>query len=163
MYVDFSKLNKNVKRELYSSTTPSDAVADISNQHCTFLTVFDALKGYHQCPLDEESQLLTCFMTPFGQFKFLRAPFGILSISEHYNRRLDKAFRGLHNYRRIVDDVVIYDDKETSHVTRVRQFLQRCADKGVFLNKDKFNFCETEVTFAGFKLSREGYKVDDLC
>ena len=159
--VDFSKLNKLVKRELYSSNTPSDAVADISNQHCAFFTVFDALKGYHQCPLDEESQLLTCFMTPFWRFKFLRAPFGISSISEHYNRRLDEAFRGLHNYRRVVDDVVIYDDNETSHVTHVRQFLQRCADKGVSLHKDKFKFCETEVTFAGFKLSREGYKVDD--
>ena len=161
MCVDFSKLNKYVKRELYSSSTPTDAVADISNQHCAFFTVFDALKGYHQCPLDEESQLLTCFKTPFGRFKFLRAPFGISSISEHYNRRLDEAFRGLHNYRRIVNDVVIYDDNETSHETHVRQFLQRCADKGVSLHKDKFKFCETEVTFAGFKLSREGYKVDD--
>ena len=27
-------------------------------------TTFDALKGYHQCPLDEESQLLTTFITP---------------------------------------------------------------------------------------------------
>ena len=111
--VDFSKLNKYVKRKLYSS---SDAVADISNQHCAFFTVFDALKGYHQCPLDEESQLLTCFMTPFG----------ISSISEHYNRRLDEAFQSLHNYRRIVDDVVIYDNNETSHVTHVRQFLEMC-------------------------------------
>ena len=57
--------------------------------------------------------------------------------------------------------MVIYDDNETSHVTHVRQFLQRCADKGVSLHRDKFKFCETEVTFAGFKLSREGYKVDD--
>ena len=68
--VDFSKLNKYVKRELYSSSSSSDAVADISNQHCAFFTVFDALKGYHQCPLDEESQLLTCFLTRFGRFNF---------------------------------------------------------------------------------------------
>ena len=68
--VDFSKLNKYVKRELYSSSTPSDAVGDISNQHCAVFIVFNALKGYHQCPLDGESQLLTCFMTPFGRFKF---------------------------------------------------------------------------------------------
>ena len=100
--VDYSKLNKFVKRELYSSCTPSDAMADISSQNSAFFTVFDALKGYHQCPLDQESQLLTCFMTPFGRFKFLRAPFGICSISEHYNRRLDEAFQGLKNYRRIV-------------------------------------------------------------
>ena len=159
--VDYSKLNKFVKRELYSSCTPSDAVADISSQNSAFFTVFDALKGYHQCPLDQESQLLTCFMTPFGRFKFLRAPFGICSISEHYNRRLDEAFQGLKNYRRIVDDVVIFDNKETDHLAHVRQFLKRCSDKGISLHKEKFKFCEREITFAGFQLSREGYKVDD--
>ena len=83
--VDFSKLNKYVQRELYSVCTPSDAIADISNKHSKYFTVFDALKGYHQCPLDATSQLLTTFMTPFGRFKFLRASFGICSISEHYN------------------------------------------------------------------------------
>ena len=90
--VDFSKLNKYVQRELYSVCTPSDAVADISSKHLKYFTVFDALKDYHQCPLDATSQLLTTFMTPFGRFKFLRAPFGICFISEHYNKRMDEAF-----------------------------------------------------------------------
>ena len=101
--IDFSKLNKFVKREFYSSGTPMDAIADISDEHSKFFTVFDALKGYYQCPLDEQSQLLTTFMTPFGRYKFLRAPFGICSISEHYNRRMDEAFTGLCNYRRVVE------------------------------------------------------------
>ena len=120
-----------MQREFYSMCTPSDAAADISSKNANCFTVFDALKGYHQCPLDEQSQLLTTFMTPFGRFKFLRAPFGICSISEHYNRRMDEAFQGLDNYRRIVDDVIIFDENEKNHVARIRQFLQRCADKGI--------------------------------
>ena len=107
--VDFSKLNKYVQRELYSVRTPSDAIADISSKHSKYFTVFDALKGYHQCPLHATSQLLTTFMTPFGRFKFLWAPFGICSILEHYNRRMNEAFQGLTNYCRIVDDVIIFD------------------------------------------------------
>ena len=159
--VDFSKLNKYVQRELYSVCTPSDAIADISNKHSKYFTVFDALKGYHQCPLDATSQLLTTFMTPFGRFKFLRAPFGICSISEHYNRRMDEAFQGLTNYRRIVDDVIIFDEDKRTHATHVRQFLQRCADKEISLHKEKFKFCETAVTFAGYQISQEGYKIAD--
>ena len=91
--IDFSKLNKFVKREFYSSGTPMDAIADISGEHSKTFTVFDALKGYHQinqCLLDKQSQLLTTFMTSFGRYKFLRAPFDICSISEHYNRRMDE-------------------------------------------------------------------------
>ena len=85
IYVDFSKLNKFVKCEFYSMCTPSDVVVDISEQPSKYFTVFGALKGYHQCSLDEQSQLLTTFMTPFDHYIFLRAPFGICSILEHYN------------------------------------------------------------------------------
>ena len=142
--VDFSKLNKYVQRELYSVCTPSDAIADISSKHLKYFTNFDALKGYHQCPLDATSQLLTTFINPFGRFKFVRAPFGICSISEHYNRRMDEAFQGLTNYQKIVDDVIIFDEDKRTHATHVRQFLQRCADKGISLHKKNLSFVKLQ-------------------
>ena len=74
MCVDLSKLNKFVRRERYISVTPAEAVADIAQAKAKHFTVLDALKGYHQCPLDEDSQKLTTFITPFGRFKYLRAP-----------------------------------------------------------------------------------------
>ena len=85
--VDLSHLNKYVCREKYQSFTPAKAVADIAADNAKIFTTIDARKGYHQCPLDKESQILTTFITPFGRFKYLRAPCGISSISEHYNRR----------------------------------------------------------------------------
>ena len=77
-------------------------------------------------------------MTPFGRYKFLRAPFGICSISEHYNRRINEVFQGLKNYRRVVDDIIIFDEDENTHVAHVREFLKRCAEKGISLHKEKF-------------------------
>ena len=62
--VDLSQLNKYVKRERYQSATPAQAVADIAAQSAKVFTKLDALKGYHQCPLDPCSQLLTTFITP---------------------------------------------------------------------------------------------------
>lgn len=115
MCVDLSHLNKYVRRERYQSAPPAQAVADIAADRAKIFTKLDAMKGYHQCPLDEESQPLTTFITPFGRFKYLRAPYGISSISEHYNRRMDEAFSGLSGYRRIVDDVVIYDSDIDQH------------------------------------------------
>ena len=154
--VDLSRLNKFVQRERYQSDTPAQAVADIAAENAKVFT-----KGYHQCPLDEESQLLTTFITPFGRFKFLRAPFGISSISEHYNRRMDEAFAGLTGYRRIVDDIVIYDSDKAQHTDHVRQFLRRCSERKITLNTEKWLFAKTEVNFAGFHLSAAGYRVDD--
>ena len=160
MCVDLSHLNKYVKRERYQSATPAQAVADIAADSAKIFTKLDAMKGYHQCPLDEESQLLTTFITPFGRFKYLRAPYGISSISEHYNRRMDEAFAGLTGFRRIVDDVIIYDSNPEQHSDHVRTFLQRCADKKITLNTNKWEFSQTKVDFAGFTISAEGYHID---
>ena len=77
------------------------------------------MKGYHQRPLDNESQMLTTFITLFGRFKFLRASYEISSISEHYNCRMDEAFAGLSGFCGIVDDVVIY---ATHHADGCVQF-----------------------------------------
>ena len=154
MCVDLSHLNRFIKRERYQSATPAQAVADITAENAQIFTKLDARKGYHQCPLDKERQDLTTFITPFGRFKFLRAPYGILSISEHYNCRMDEAFAGLPGFRRVVDDVVIYDQDRSQHV---RQFLQRCAERNITLNLEVRS---NHSGFAGFILSPDGYQID---
>jgi len=160
MCVDLSRLNRYVRRERYHSPTPAEAVADIAAEEACIFTVLDAMKGYHQCPLAEDSQHLTTFITPFGRFKYLRAPYGLSSIAEHYNRRMAEAFEGLTGFRRIVDDIVIYDKDIESHASHVKQFLQRCQERHIALNKDKCRFFQQKVTFAGFELSSTGYCID---
>ena len=160
MCVDLSKLNRFILRERYQSPAPAEAVADITANEAKYFTVIDATKGYHQCPLAEDSQELTTFITPFGRFKYLRAPYGLSSIAEHYNWRMAEALEGLTGYRRIVDDIVIYDKDPQQHVMHVKQFLQRCKDKKISLNRDKWQFCQSEVKFAGFHLTPEGYQID---
>ena len=163
MCVDLSHLNCFVIRERYQSPTPAEAVADIAASEAKVFTVLDALKGYHQCPLDQVSQSLTTFITPFGRYKYLHAPYGISSISEHYNRRMAEAFRGLSGFQRIVDDFVIYDSNAGEHEQHVKQFLQRCADFNISLNIEKCQFFQQQVTFAGFQLSARKTIPATLC
>ena len=111
---DFTQLNKFVERERYQSPTPSESDANIASAEAQCFTTFDALKGYHQCPLDEESQLLTTFITPFGRWMYVRAPFGVSSISEHYNRRMDTAFEGMQRFGKLVDESTIKTPKPMS-------------------------------------------------
>ena len=70
--VDFRPLNKFVRHEHYQMTSPATAVTDIEASQAKMFTTLDALKGYHQCPLDVDSQELTTFITPYGRFQFLR-------------------------------------------------------------------------------------------
>ena len=158
--VDLSHLNRFVIGERYQFLTPAEIVADIAASHTQVFTVLEALKEYHQCPLDQESQILTTFITPFDRYKYLRVPYGISSISEHYNRHMSEAFIGISGFRRVVDDFVIYDSNITDHISHVQQFLQCCKENNIALNTDKCQFFQSQVTFAGFQLSASGYKID---
>jgi hypothetical protein len=75
---------------------------------------------------------------------------------------MDEVCSGLYGYRRIVDDVVMYDidsDKE-KHDVHVWYFLQRCADKKITLNRDKWVYAKPEVEFAGCVLNADGYRIN---
>ena len=73
---------------------------------------------------------------------------------------MTEAFAELSGFRRIVDDIVIYDSNAADHLTHVKQFLQCCVDRNIALNIEKCKFFQTTVTFAGFQLSAEGYQID---
>ena len=85
IYVDIWWLNKSVLRETY----PLPKV-DKSHLHnyiagATVFSKLDANSDIWQVPLDESSQELTTFITPFGRYCFNRLPFGISSTPEHFS------------------------------------------------------------------------------
>ena len=160
MCVDFTKLNKSVRRELYQTSTPAECVTSIVKYDAKWFSVFDAAKGYNQCPLDEESRPLTTFITPFGRYMWTRAPFGISSISEFFNRRMDECFRDIPGIQRVVDDVLICGATKQQLEERVHLFLDRCRARGVTLNVTKAQHMQQHVRFAGFEVTEGGYRID---
>ena len=83
-------------------------VQNIQADHASLFFTFDAWKGYHQVELAQESKNLTTYLTLFGRFRYERAPFGISSISEHFNRRMSEELQGLPNITKVVDDNIVY-------------------------------------------------------
>ena len=60
----------------------------------------------------------------------------------------------------MADDIVISDKAEVIYVEHVRQFIQQYKDRKIALNKDKWKYFQSKVTFAGCLLSPEVYPVD---
>jgi hypothetical protein len=83
-------------------------------------SVIDALKGYHQVPLDDPSIDLTTFSTPFGRNKYLRLLFGVTHAGDDYCRRVSEVFDDLPNCGRIVEGVLFYSATYDEHVDAVR-------------------------------------------
>ncbi len=157
--VDLRKLNAFVKRPQHPVRTPKDCVSSVPPS-ARFFATFDAKMGYFQVPLDEESQLLTTFCTPWGRFKHLRATMGLTSAGDEYNRRTDAELSDIPRTEKIVDDILVYDSSWAAHVDHVRQFLTRCRRAGITLNPKKFKLGEDKVSFAGYIVGADGIRAD---
>lgn len=148
--VDLSPLNTFCKRETFSAEAPFPLAGRIPGK--TWKTVTDALNGYHSVPLREDDRHLTTFITPFGRWRYTRAPQGFLSSRDGYNRRFDAILSNFERKERCVDDTCHYDDNLEAHWWRTIDLLSTCGAAGIVLNPDKFQFAQREVDFAGFRI-----------
>ena len=149
--VDLSPLNKYCKRETYSAEAPFLLARRVPGK--TWKTVADAWNGFHSVPLRESDRHLTTFITPFGRWRYTRAPQGFLSSGDGYNRRVDAILSDFERKERCVDDTIYYDEDLEEHWWRTIDFLSTMGSSGNVLNPDKFQFAEREADFAGFQIT----------
>ena len=81
----FTQAKPLCKNRKISMLTPFEAITDIAAKEARHFIVLDAMKLYHQYPLDVESHTLTTFITPFSHFKYLRAPYSMSFMADHSN------------------------------------------------------------------------------
>ena len=149
--VDLSPLNKYCQRETFAMESPFHLARRIPKD--TWKTVTDAWNGYHSVPLSQSDRHLTTIITPFGRWRYTRAPQGFLSSGDGYNRRFDAILSNFERKERCVDDTIHYDQTLEQHWWRTIDLLTRLGQAGIVLNPDKFQFAERRVDFAGFRVS----------
>ena len=158
LIVDLRGLNRYIERPVHPFPTVKEVTSRIPSG-TKYYAKFDAVKGYFQIPIDEESQPYTCFILPQGRFIFLRAPMGLNCANDWYTRRSDLALAGIPGVHKIVDDILVYAQTEEEFYDRIRQVFSRCRDNHITLSKKKIEFGPS-VHFAGFLVDTEGVKTD---
>jgi len=123
----------------------------------SYKTVADAHWGYHQVELDEESWRLTTFIIPWGQYQYCRTPMGHCSAGDAYTKRFDDAIMALPRKYKCIDDTLPYDTSVEEAFWHTYEFLEVCAETGVTLKLEKFQFCKREVLFVGYHLGWDTY------
>ncbi len=153
---DLQKLNKSVKRERFIIPTVDDVLANLKG--ASMFSTLDASSGYWQLPLDEESKLLTTFISPFGRYHFNRLPFGINSASEIFQREMMKILDGLDGVVCYQDDILVFGDTDVEHDKRLDAVMSRLSAANVKLNREKCKFRQRELTFLGHHISPQGIR-----
>ena len=81
--VDFTDLNRISIRQMHPTVKPFDLVCKIT-ANC-IMSQFDCWNGYHSVPVKESDVHYLQLITPWGRYRYKKAPQGYISSGNVYN------------------------------------------------------------------------------
>ena len=156
--LDPTDLNPHIICPVCNSNTLDDIVHKLHK--VKYMACFDALKGFFHVPLDENSKLLTGMLTPIGVFIYNVLTMGLTNVNDIFEQCLCDILHVLDGVFNIADDILVIWETYEEFKNNVIRFLDRCVEKDLHLNADKFKLdCDT-VTFFGHLLTKNGMTPD---
>lgn len=146
---NFIQLNKRTIAEPYIMTNTTELLNKVAG--AKFITRFDLTAAYWQIPLHPNSQKFTSFQTPFGIFKYLRMPMGLVNSSATLQRLMDRILKGAHNYAdKLLDDIIIWSNDFNVHLTQLADVLNRIRGAHLTLKAEKCHLAASRIKIFGF-------------
>ena len=153
---DYRRLNLVTTPDMYPPPHMEDLSAKLAGK--TVFSKLDLRKGYYQVPVAAEDVQKTAIITPFGLYEFLRMPFGLRNAGQSFQRFMDQIMEGIEHIFIYMDDILVASENRVQHQQHLRAVLQRLADHGLVLNKEKCVFCASSVEYLGHVVTAEGIK-----
>ena len=127
--------------------------------HYCFL---DGYSRYNQIAITPEDQENTTFTCPYGTFAFRRMPFGLCNAPATFQRCMMSIFLDMVEevMEIFMDDFSVYGSSFESCLENLAIVLQRCKEKNLALNWEKFHFMVIEDIVLRHKISVVGLEVN---
>ena len=148
--VDFRKLNKITEVDPEPMTTAEDLFRRLSGKK--YLSKIDLTKGYWQIPVAPEDVHKTAFVTPDGQYEFMRMPFGMVNSGATLVRGLRKILEGMPGVGSYIDDIVIYSDSWEDHIKTLKELFSRLRKARITARPTKCLLGASRMEFLGHQV-----------
>ncbi|XP_068213402.1 uncharacterized protein [Palaemon carinicauda] len=117
--IDFRKLNRITIFDPEPMVTADDVFARLSESN--FFTKIDFTKGYWQIKVRSEDVPKTAFVTPDGQYEFLKMPFGMVNAGATYVKCMRTLLKGLDNVESYIDDLLVHTKSWSEHLETLQE------------------------------------------
>ena len=121
-----SKAEKALTILIHRETTLKDMLSKLIDAY--YKIIIDASSGYCNLEIDKISLSLAIFACQFGRYRFSRLPFGVVSVGNMFQRKINEIFKGLPNVYNKADDILTvgYDADGRDHNRTLRQVMKIC-------------------------------------
>lgn len=158
LLIDYRKVNKYITDDNFYFPGIFDNVEQLSGMK--YFSKLDLTSSFYQIPLEEDSQDITSFVCPLGQFKFTTLPFGLKSSPKLFQRTITNILGNFQNVIIFVDDILIFDKTMEEHGKNLIAIIKKLQEYSLEINFDKCMLFKREMKFLGMSLDESGYKAD---
>ena len=144
MCIDYRHLNSVTQPDIYPLPQIEQLLDDVSKAR--YISTLDLTQGYYQFPVKEEHQCKIAFVMPNGKWEFKKMPFGLKGAPAAFQQEMDQLFQ---DHQNLSDDVAIYSQTWTDHLTHFRVALTKLKEKGLTAKVRKCKFTRSTVEFLG--------------
>ena len=159
-------LNKAIIITRYQIPTIKEILPSLSGKSHKTFSIFDALDGFTQVKLTNESSPLTTMHTPWVRYYWLRLLYGISSAPEEFQLRMHDDLEGLEGVHGIADDILIVgqgdnrEEADKNHDLTVLALMNRARERNLKFNPKKVQFKLQKIAFMGHVISERGIEPD---
>jgi len=146
--VDYRKRSKTMVKDNYQLPLIDDLLDTLVNK--TIFSKLDLKHGSFHVFVDSESIKYTLFLTPLGQFEFMRMPMGLKNAPAVFQRFINKIFADMIKDGKVViymDDIMIASKEMQEHLDVLKEVFDRLARNKLELRLDKCEFLQASVQY----------------
>jgi len=119
-------------------------------QNKKYFSVLDLKDGFHQVKMHKKSITFMSFVTPLGQYKYLRMPFGLTNTPRVFQRFIHtfETFIREHKILLYLDDILVATENLDEYLAILFE-LFKLAGKSHLQFRDKCYFAQTKIKYLG--------------
>jgi len=151
--IDYRALNKKVIRDRYPLPLIDDQVDRLRG--AAVFSTLDLRNGFFHVPVEESSIKYTAFVTPKGQYEFLRTPFGLCISPPVFQRYINFVFRDLIRSGQLLaymDDLVVVASDLDEGMSRLKTVMNVAARSGLQIKWSKCQFLKRSIDYLGYHI-----------
>ncbi|GJQ78594.1 hypothetical protein Trydic_g11704 [Trypoxylus dichotomus] len=156
--VDYRALNRITVKDRYPLPLIDDLLDRLAGKR--YYSTLDMASGYHKVPMHKESIHKTAFITPDGQYEYLRVPFGLMNAPAAFQRVINKMLGGMQHTEVLpyMDDILMPSGTVEDGLALLKRVLVLREKTGLKINLAKSSFLQTEIEYLGHELSAGGVR-----